>query len=89
MARYRLREKVLLQKVSDEMVILDLLDGQYHGLDPVGTRMLALVEEHGESEELVRCLQAEFDADDDRLRSDFAMLMAKLEDKGLVELVDQ
>ena len=89
MARYRLRDKVLLQKVAEEMVILDLLDGQYYGLDAVGARMLALVQEHGDCESVVAQLAREYEANDERLRGDLDSLMGQLREKGLVELVEQ
>lgn len=77
---------VLLQHVSDETVLLHLGSGTYYGLDPIGTRMLDLALELPDAEAIVTALEAEYDADRDRLAHDLDHLLGDLVGKGLIVL---
>jgi len=41
----RLSPDVITREMGDETILLDLASGMYFGLDPVGARFLALVEQ--------------------------------------------
>lgn len=43
-ARVRLTERVVQQTFATETVMLDLGTGQYHGIDPLGARMLDVLQ---------------------------------------------
>jgi len=80
-----LNESVLLSRVDDEAVLLDADSSVYYGLNPVGSRMLQLLEESGDRETVIRLVASEFDASEERVRNDFAILMKALLEKGFVK----
>src|SRR5678815_5365669 len=45
--RVRFKPDVMIQQVGGESVLLDLQSEEYFGLDPVGTRMMELINEAG------------------------------------------
>jgi hypothetical protein len=75
---------VLVQPLGDEAVLLNLNNDHYYGLDDVGTRMWALLAEHGDPEAVIRQLLLEYEADEPTLRRDLAALIDKLEQAGLI-----
>lgn len=75
---------VIVRRIGDETVLLDLESGTYFGLDPVGARMFELI---GEGRALGRIREAmlgEFDVTEDRLREDLEKLVGDLQGHGLV-----
>lgn len=77
-------EDVLFHEVGGEAVILNLESGKYYGLDEVGTRMWALLADHGGVEPAYRALLEEYDVDEARLRGDLLELIDRLAAQGLV-----
>lgn len=43
-ARVRITDRVVQQTFATETVMLDLQTGQYHGIDPLGARMLDVLQ---------------------------------------------
>jgi len=84
MTRYAVSTFTGIQKVGNEMVILDLNTGHYYGLNDVGCRMLELVQELGELDAVLDSLACEYDADANTLSADLTALLADLEHYGLV-----
>jgi len=80
----RVPDGVLLQHVADEIILLDLASGTYFGLDPIGSRMLDLMLLHGEVEDVLDALEAEYDASRATLARDLADLADQLREHGLV-----
>ncbi len=79
-------EDVLIQEVGGETVLLDLASERYFGLDPVGTRIWALIGE-GHSLQIVRdSLCAEYDAEPARIESDLLALVGELAQAGLIKV---
>lgn len=81
---YGVPEEVVFREVDGEAVILDMKNGTYFGLDPVGTRVWQLLIEHARLEAVFSALAAEFDVDPDTLRADLLDLVAALEGKQLL-----
>ena len=54
-SKVTLSDQVMFRDLGGEMVLLNIETGKYYGLDEVGARIWALLEEHG-------ALQAAFDA---------------------------
>ena len=71
-------EDVLIQEVGGEAVLLDLASERYFGLDPVGTRIWALMSEHENLQAIADAMCAEFDADPARIRNDLLALVNDL-----------
>lgn len=82
--KYEVPKEVVVQKVGDETVLLNLDSGKYYGLDPVGTRMLELIRELAEPPVVVARLHEEYEAPEDTLQKDLTELLENLEANGLV-----
>lgn len=77
-------DEVLAQEVADEIVLLDLAGERYFGLDPVGTRIWALLPDASDLSAVLDALCAEFDAPRERIAADLLALIAALREAGLV-----
>ena len=84
MSEYRIAESAIFEKVGDEMVILNMDDGQYYGLDEIGCRMLELIQAHGDIDPVVQQLVVEYDTTADTLRADLLALLSQLQQHSLV-----
>ena len=78
--------EVLFQEVGGEAVLLDLASEQYFGLDPVGTRIWALLAESAQLRAVHVRLCEEFDADADLIAADLITLTQALAGAGLVKV---
>jgi hypothetical protein len=78
-------ESVLSHELEGEVVLLDVNNGEYYGLDPVGSRMWVLLEENlGNVGRTLEILRSEFDIDRETLAKDLANFLAKLRFYGLL-----
>ncbi len=84
MPEYTFPSHVVIQKVGEETVILNLESGHYFGLDPIGTRMLELLRIHADLQPALDTLDQEYDASPEKLRTDMLDLLQELEEQGLV-----
>ena len=64
--------------VGDETVLLHLTKGTYFGLDPVGTRVWALLKEGRNPAEICRIVTDEFDAPADVIEQDVSRFLETL-----------
>lgn len=78
-------DDVLFQEVGGEAVLLDLASEQYFGLDPVGTRIWALLGEVSDLQAVRDRLCEEYDAEPAKIESDLIDLANKLAQAGLVK----
>src|SRR5438093_13768946 len=69
-----------------EAAILNLKNGVYYGLDPVGARVWNLLQQPRTLSELHQILSDEYDVDGSRLESDLRHLIGQLADQRLVEI---
>ena len=69
-----------------EAAILNLKNGIYYGLDPVGTRIWNLIQQPRTFRELRNILISEYDVDAARLESDMLDLLSRLAGNQLVEI---
>ena len=79
-------DDALFQEVGGEAVLLDLASEQYFGLDPVGTRIWALLAESAQLRAVHARLCEEFDADADLIAADLITLTQALAGAGLVKV---
>jgi Coenzyme PQQ synthesis protein D (PqqD) len=75
--------------LGDETAILHLGSGVYYSLNPVGTRVWALLQEPVVVQQLRDRLLAEFDVPQDRLEGDLSQLLDGLAAAGLIEIRDE
>ncbi len=70
--------------VGDETVILNLVNGTYYGLDPVGTRIWALLKDGVATPEICRRLADEYDIDLVTIEADARTFLGDLEAQGIL-----
>ncbi len=75
--------------LAGEAAILHLGSGTYYGLDPVGARVWALVQQPTPVERIRDTLLAEYDVEPRRLEQDLLVLLRDLAAEGLVEVRDE
>lgn len=85
-SRVRVKDDVVFRDLEGEAVLLNLETGTYFGLDPVGTRIWALIQQHETLTDVNLALLDEFDVEPDRCERDLLDLLARLDDNGLVEI---
>ncbi len=82
-------DNVVAREVSGETVLLDLESGTYFGLNTVGGRVWALVEEEPRTlAEVCDILQGEFDVSEEDVQRDVLDLAGKLDENGLLAKAD-
>jgi len=70
--------------VGDETVILHLVNGTYYGLDPVGTRIWALLKDGVATPDICRRLAEEYEIDLAVIEADARKFLGELEAQGIV-----
>lgn len=75
-------------EVDGENVILDLDEGVYYGLNPVGTQVWKRIQEPTPVGEIVTDLTAEYDVDYERCFDDVVSLLEDLAENGLIVVND-
>lgn len=75
-------------EVDGENVVLDLEEGVYYGLNPVGTQVWKRIQEPAPIGEIVTDLTAEYDVDYERCFDDVVSLLQDLSENGLIEVKD-
>jgi hypothetical protein len=73
-------------QLTGEAAILNLESGIYYGLDEVGARVWALVNEPKRVEQVRDAIVEEFDVEAERCERDLLALFTSLADAGLVEI---
>ena len=84
--RVQVPEGVLISKLQDESVILNLDSERYFGLDNVGTRILTVLTSSDSIQSAYESLLAEYDVDHTVLRQDLLALIENLLQQGLVQV---
>jgi len=74
-------------EVDGESVILDLEEGVYYGLNPVGARIWTEIQEPTSIQEITEAITAEYDVDSEQCREDVISLLQDLEANDLIEIV--
>ena len=77
---------VLASEFDEELIILNLRDGVYYGLEDVGVRIWQLLQRPISVVALRDALVTEFEVDPARCEQDVLTLLADLAGKGLVEI---
>ena len=82
--RVTVPEDVLISKLQEESVILNLDSERYYGLDDVGTRFLSALTTSDSIETAYDRLSREYNVDPQVLRDDLLALVESLIDQGLL-----
>ena len=84
--RVKIPDDVLISKLQEESVILNLDSERYYGLDDVGTRILTVLTTSESIEAAYETLVKEYDVDREILRQDLLELIENLSKQGLISL---
>jgi len=79
-------ERVFAQEVDGEMVLLDMADENYFGLDDVGSDIWRLFQEGKTLQQTHDALLEIYDVTSDELKRDIIEFVQKLVDAGLAKL---
>jgi hypothetical protein len=82
--RVRVPQEVLARQVGEETVMLDLAQGTYYGLDPVGARIWQLLADGRTLAEVCDAVATEYDAPRDAIERDLLALVEDLAKHGLI-----
>ncbi|HEY6507112.1 MAG TPA: PqqD family protein [Vicinamibacterales bacterium] len=86
-ARLAIHPSVVFRELDGEAVLLNLDSGVYYGLDAVGTRVWALVVEHGTARGVCDQMEKEYAVSPEVLERDVDRLITEMRDKGLLVTV--
>lgn len=84
----RLPQHVVHRGFVAETVVLNLHTGKYHGLNPVGGRMLEVVNEAPTVREASELIAEEYGQDPAAIEADLVAFCRDLLDRGLLEPAD-
>jgi Coenzyme PQQ synthesis protein D (PqqD) len=84
--RVTVPDDVLISKLQEESVILNLDSERYFGLDDVGTRILSVLTTSDSIEAAYNTLVQEYDVDGPVLRQDLLALVENLVEQGIVQV---
>jgi len=76
--------EVLSRELEGEMVLLNLQNESYYGLDEVATKMWQLLHEDGDVEHALQELLDLYDVDEATLRDDMSKFLATLMEASLL-----
>lgn len=88
-ATVRIPEGILFKDLSGEAVLLNLNTGVYFGLDPIGTRIWQLLQDHRQLQDVLPMLLQEFEVDEARCQADLLELASTLCSHGLLALTPE
>ena len=72
--------------LAGEVVILNLKNGVYYGLDGVGYRVWGLIQEHKTVQQILDAIQQEYDVESGCCERDLVGLLQRLTDEELIEV---
>ena len=82
--RVRVPDEVLISKLQEESVILNLDSERYYGLDDVGTRFLSVLSNSDSIEAAYEVLRHEYEVDAQSLQQDLIGLVDDLVKQGIL-----
>ena len=85
-ARVRMAKDVLMQKVGDDAILLNLNTENYFSLDEVGTRIIDTLQESDSVAQAVQKLVAIYEVDQGKLTKDAVRLVEECEQYGLLQI---
>jgi hypothetical protein len=88
-SRVHVPDGILFHTLEDELVLLNLNTGVYFGLNRVGTRIWRLLNEHPSSslQQILSILVIEYAVTESRCAEELLSLVARLQEKRLLEVV--
>lgn len=81
---FEVPEKILMQDLDGETVLLNLDNGHYYGLNEIGTDVWGLLAAGKTVEECIAALKADYEVQESVLQEDIVALVSDLFQQGLV-----
>ena len=81
--------QVSTEFLDDETMVLDIYGGAYYGLNPVGARILSIVETPTPVADIVKTLLEEYDLEEDVCLREVVDFLGELAERQLVEIRDE
>lgn len=81
-------DTVFAQEVDGEMVLLDMTSENYFGLDEVGTSIWQAMQENAALQSVLNTLLEQYDVEEEVLKNDLIIFAERLQESGLVEVVE-
>ena len=78
-------EHVVFRAFAQETVVLNLLTGKYHGLDPVGGRLIELLPRAATLRAAALQIAEEYDRPVEEVEADVVEFCRDLQERGLVD----
>ena len=72
--------------LAGEVVIVDLKNGAYYGLDGVGYRIWSLIQERKTVQQIRDAILEEYEVEPERIEHDLMALLQRLADEGLIKV---
>lgn len=82
--RYATDSEVSFQKLEDATVLVHLGSGRIHHTNVTGSRVWELLDQGQSVGDILRALEAEFDAEPDQLRREVETFIAQLETEKMI-----
>ena len=79
-------EAIVFTDLDDTIVMMDVDEGQYYELDPIGARIWALIESPRPVVEIYDALAGEFDVDPDTCRDDTLEFLQTANEHRIVQV---
>ncbi|WP_028580041.1 PqqD family peptide modification chaperone [Desulfogranum japonicum] len=76
---------VIYQELDGEMVLLDTKSGEYFGIDEIGSRIWALIEQGQTTKGIQSALLEEYDVDEETCSRHVGAFVNELQKAGLIE----
>jgi hypothetical protein len=86
---YKASGEHLFSELNDEVVILNLKNGKYYGLNPVGARIWELLQEPVSVEKIERAILSEYDVDREVCAREVEEFLTLMRDEELIETADE
>lgn len=80
-------EAIIFTELDDTVVMMDVEEGRYYELDPVGARVWDLIESGPRIAEVCEALVAEYDVSPETCRDDVAAFLGRLNHLGVVQIL--
>ena len=84
--RVKIPDDVLISKLQEESVILNLDSERYYGLDDVGSRIMSVLTTSDSIEVAYQTLLQEYDVDPQTLGQDLLEIVQNLVDQGIIQM---
>lgn len=85
-AQVSIPDTVIFQELSGEVVLLNMANDRYYGLDDVGAKMWQVLAEQSDTTAALAKLVAYYAAPEGALREDLAQLIQRLHTAGLLQV---